>query len=106
MGEVRRVIDLVYRGETTWTPHDDDDDESILRNLLNALGIVFELEKVEGARKTKRSRTLNAKYLSDCDEEREIVPVPPKQRKKRTFLPSSIVSKGGGVSSNNVAVTV
>ena len=88
MGELRRVIDLVYTGETTtWTP---DDDDSIVRDLLNALGIVFELERVEGAPKPKRKRTLNTKYLSDSDEEGEIVAVPPKQRR----MPSSIVSKG------------
>ena len=91
VGELRRIIDLVYTGETTtWTP---DDDDSIVRDLLNALGIVFELERVEGAPKPKRKRTLNTKYLSDSDEEREIVPVPPVPPKQRR-MPSSIVSKG------------
>ena len=91
MGELRRVIDLVYTGETTtWTP---DADNSILRDLMSALGIVFELERVEGAPKPKRKRTLNTKYLSDSDEEREIVPVPPVPPKQRR-MPSSIVSKG------------
>ena len=85
---VRRVIDLVYTGETMGSSNDGES----LRTLLDALGIAIVLERVDETRRSNRARTLNSKYLSDEDDDVEEVPVPPKQRKKRPLPPSSVVS--------------
>ena len=50
VGEVRRVMDLVYTGETTGT----SEDGGSLRDLLDALGIAAVFERVDDTRRSNR----------------------------------------------------
>ena len=55
VGEVRRVMDLVYTGETTGT----SEDGGSLRDLLDALGIAAVFERVDDTRRSNRKFTIS-----------------------------------------------